>query len=242
MSQAVTFGVVLLVVAAALGGVQYYTWNITNTQVAQDRATSSSEVAGLQSSINSLQSTLAQYQQAQSSNTQQVASIQSSLQVLQGKLSSVGSQLNSTQLTGAAEQQSLSLLLQNMSATMKTLTAKVNSLTAQIPIATLVVTNDIYNSATKTFSFSVQNTQNSTVLAQISVQVTGNCGCGYSNMGFFISPVYQFAPHAISAAQYNTTLTSFNGYDTNQNPMDFSLSLVTGNNVVVSPAYTFQYP
>lgn len=239
MNKAATLGLALLLVGAFLGSALVYEWTSTNREIAQNNSALELQIAGLQSSVGFVENTLSQSQQ--NSNAQQISSIGASLQTLQAKLTSLGTQLNATEAGSSAQQQSLSQQLQNMTATVKTLSAEVKSLTARVPISTLVVVNDSYNPTTKTFTFIIDNTQNVTVLAQLNVQVYGNCGCGFSGMGFFISPVYQFNPHVTTTAQYNTTLTSFNPPQVSQQPVNFSLILVAGGNVNVSPSYTFEY-
>lgn len=78
--------------------------------------------------------------------------------------------------------------------------------------------------------------------AQLDATVSGNCGCSVSQMGFYISSVYEVRPLTNANFTYNLTLTSFSGEDQSQTPILISLYFMTGNGVTVSPSYSFQYP
>jgi hypothetical protein len=121
-------------------------------------------------------------------------------------------------------------------------TSTVTSVSA-VPEGTLVIEADSYNSSAKTFTFQVQDTQDYTVYAQLSAVVGIGTfgGCGTPNQEYFISPVYTFQPLQVTAVTFNTALITSPTCGSSLNDGQITLSFMAGNNLVVSPSYTFYY-
>jgi hypothetical protein len=176
-----------------------------------------------------------------------LASLSSQNSSLNGQVANLGGQIQGlNQQVASLQQKTVQVVtvqntIETVETTTWTTTFTVTSVTA-VPQSTLVITADHYSAANKTYYFQVQDTQNFVVYAQISASVTGDCGCAYNFMGFYISQIYQLMPLATSTLSYNLTLTSYNGGNMGQKPVDITLTLQTANNVAVSPTYTFQYP
>jgi prefoldin subunit 5 len=205
-------------------------------------------ITSLQGTVTNLQGELTQNEQAESSSAQQISSIQSSitglqdsLQVLQVKVTSVSLNLNSTQSADVVELQQISSELQGISATIQTLSAKVAALAPQVPLSTLVVVGDTYDNVSHTFQFTVQNTQNFTVYAQLSATFWGT-GCEYyNNQGSYLSQIYTFRPLSDTVTSLSMNLGSYqgSGFCGTTPVVDLTMSYIAATSTSVSQTYTF---
>jgi hypothetical protein len=112
-----------------------------------------------------------------------------------------------------------------------------------VPLSTLVVVNDTYDAAAKTFYFVVQDTQNYTVYAQLSAQI-GISGCGDNGniQSVFVSPVFTFSPLKTTTVAFNTTLiSSATTCGSSLIPGQVNLNFVIGNGLAASESYTVFY-
>jgi len=260
---------VAIVIGLAALGYGWYANSTTNSNLSSQSEELSSSISSLQATVGSLQSTitslqgsitslqgtvtnlqgeLTQNEQAESSSAQQISSIQSSiaglqssLQVLQGRVTSVSSSLNSTQSADAAELQQISSELQGISATIQALSAKVASLTPQVPLATLVVVGDTYDNASQTFQFTVQNTQNFTVYAQLSATLWGTSCTYYNGQGTYLSQVYTFSPLSNTVTTLNLNMGAYqsNQFCGHTPVVDLTMSYIAATSTSVSQMYTF---
>jgi ABC-type arginine/histidine transport system permease subunit len=163
------------------------------------------------------------------------------LQGLQGKVTSVSSSLNSTQSVDAVELQQISSELQSVSTTLQALSATVASLTPQVPLSTLVIVGDTYDNASQTFQFTVQNTENVTVYAQLSATLWGT-SCEFDNrQGSYLLQVYTFSPlsHTITTLNLNLGAYQSNQFCGHTPAVDLTMSYVAATSTSVSQAYAF---
>lgn len=191
-----TFAVALVVVVLALGSLEYYTYDTLNNQISNTKADLNAQIAGLQDTITSLrntvtslnktltslQDTVTQNRQAESTSAQQIVTLQTDLQNLQNQVSRLTLWVNSTVLTQ----------LQSITQSINAIEARLSTLFPQVPLTTLVITNDVYNSGNATFHFTVKNTQNYVVYAQLSVTLEDPCNNGF--WWYYASQIFTFTP------------------------------------------------
>jgi hypothetical protein len=191
-------------------------------------------------------SSLASISRQNTSLSQQLSGVNAQASNLNQQVSNINQEIsNLNQQVSALEQKTLmEVTMTDTVVTVETTTSLVTTTQTSIsavPQSALIIVADSYDNNTYTFTFQVENTQNYTIFAQINSQLSGDCGCGISGMGFFISQVYQLNPNSMTPVNYNLTLTSLNG-NLNQSPSLITVDMLTGSGVVVSPTYTFQYP
>ncbi len=213
----------------------------------QNSMTLSSRITELQNSLIALQTTatklenqLNRSQQAQSTQTQQISVLESNLTNVQARLASVIKEFNSNMSNNLAFQGQIYSQLQGISTALKTLTDKLNALTPQVPLSTLVVIGDSYDSTTGTFTFSVQNTLNITVYAQISAVLYGTTSLENCNSvaGSYISQVYSFLPTSVTVTQLSLASGLYNGCA--GNPItSLNMYYMVAQSTAVSMTYTF---
>lgn len=205
--------VVVFLVLLAFASYSFYSTNSALSSV-------SSQNAGLKGQIASLD-------QQESSLNQQVSNLNQQVSILQQKTVQVVTVSNT-------------IVTVETTTSVETLT--VTSVSA-VPEGTLVIGADSYNSSAKTFTFQVQDTQDYTVYAQLSAVVGIGTfgGCGTPNQEYFISPVYTFQPLQVTAVTFNTALITSPTCGSSLNDGQITLSFMAGNNLVVSPSYTFYY-
>jgi hypothetical protein len=218
-SRTFQLAAVLIITLVALGG-DIFVLQTENSQIDQNNSAVSSQITSLQGSLNALQTSIAklqtqltQSQGALSAQAQQVAAIKGSLGSVQSQLANVTNEFNSNRSSDLIFQGQIYSQLQTIDVTLKSLTDRLNALTPQVPISTLVVIGDNYSSATDTFNFKVQNMLNSTVYAQISAVLFGttsaeNCG---GVAGSYISQMYKFPPESVTVTQLSLSSGLYNG-------------------------------
>ena len=210
MNSVVVVCAALVVVALALGGLNYYTYSTLNTRLSNDKAALTSQInsdnATLFVQINSLRETvssmsteLSQVQQSESSDSGQISTLQTDLNSVNNQLTTLSNQLGTS-----------TLQLQNLTASVKSLKAKFDALFPQVPLTALVITGDTYDSATHTFTFQVENTQNITTYTQLSATIEDqSCqtfGTGYQY--YYISGIYTFEPKGTLSVPLDLELSS----------------------------------
>jgi prefoldin subunit 5 len=244
-----------IIIAVAAFGYGWYANNTTNARLSSQSAELGSSLNSLQTSVNSLQGTIsslqgsiAQSQQAQSASAQQITtmqgslqSLQGSLQSLQGKLTSLSSDLNSTKTSNSASLQQVSSQLSSINSTIQTLSKQLAGLTPQVPLSTLVIVGDTYNSATYTFQFTVHNTQTFIVYAQLSATLWGTSCTFNNNQGSYLSQVYTFNPLSNTVTTLNMTLAAYQGSEFcgHTQVVDLTMSYIAASSTSVSQTYTF---
>jgi hypothetical protein len=151
------------------------------------------------------------------------------------------------QQVSSLEQRTISTVtLTNTIVTVETTTSVTTTTKTSIsavPLSTLVVVNDTYNAAAKTFYFVVQDAQNYTVFAQLNAQIgISGCGDNGNTQSYFVSPVYTFYPLKTTTVDFNTTLiSSATTCGSSLIPGQVNLNFVIGNGLVASQSYTVFY-
>lgn len=225
-----------------------YTWYTNNEMINQidlvniALTTESTEIRslinGLQGTINSMQTSITQNQQDNSKSSQQITEIQTTLQNLETDLSSVSSQLNTVDESNSASLSQISSQLQNINSTMQTLNDKINTVFPQIPQSTLIIVENSYNNVTNTFTFVVQNTQDTLVYAQLFGQMyTRSCSTN-GLAGTYYSEIITFLPGVNTTLFLNLHHVSY-GICGNRYVNHITTNFFAAPNIVVSPTYTF---
>jgi hypothetical protein len=235
----------LVIALVALGG-NFFVLLTENSQIDQNKSALSSQITVLQDSLGALQTTvntlrnqLSLSQQAQSAQAQQVSALQGNLQDVQSQLANVIKEFNSNRSSDLAFQGQIYSQLQGISTTLQTLTGKLNALTPQVPLSTLVVIGDTYNNATNTFTLNVQNTLNLTVYAQISAVLYGTSSQDCNQVaGSYISQVLTFLPKSMTVTQLSLASGVYDGCASNP-VTSLSLSYIAAQSTEVSLTYTF---
>lgn len=219
MDRNLLWVVALMIALVALGG-NFFVLQTENTQMDQDKSVLSSQITGLQNSLDALQTTatglqnqLSKSQQVQSAQAQQISVLQSNLTDVRSQLANVIEEFNSNRSNDLAFQGQIYSQLEGISTTLQTLTDRLNVLTPQVPLSTLVVIGDSYGNATGTFTLNVQNTLNITVYAQISAVLYGTTSLENCNSvaGSYISQVYTFLPRSVTVTQLSLASGLYDG-------------------------------
>jgi len=236
----------LVIALIALGG-NFFVLETENSQVSQNNSALSSQISGLQNSINSLQSTintlqgqLSQAQKAQSSQSQQITLLKENLTTLQTGLASIITDFNSNRSSNIVFEEAIYSQLAEINNSLRTLTDRLNVLTPQVPISTLVVIKDNYSSLTYTFAINVQNTLNVTVYAQINAVLYGTTTLENCNFvaGSYVSQVYTFPPNSVTVTHLNLAGGLYNGCA--GNPVtSLQFYYMVAQDEAVSLTYTF---
>jgi hypothetical protein len=240
----VAFAVALVVVAAALGGQDYYTYTTLNTRLSNDNATLTSQIASLEGVVSRDDSTLSSQISSLggvvSANnvtlTAEIGSLRSTLAPLQSQLT----QIQQSESSNAGQIAALQTELRSVNASINAVMARLASLFPQVPLTTLVITNDTYDSATSTFTFRVQNTQTYTVIAQLSAILQDYCNNGY--WWYYTSKVYTFSPQSTLSVPMNLALSyQYPNIVASCNAIyEVSVQFVIPPSTAVSQTYNFQ--
>ena len=178
-----------------------------------------------------------------SSADQQVVSYSQQVVTLGQLLTADGQALsNLQQQVSQLEQQTLSIVTEtNTIVSVTTVTSTVTQTSiSEVPESTLIVIQDSYSNASKTFTFEVQNTQNYTVYAQISASLWGQSGTFCNGQaGTYISQVYTFSPNSVTSTVLNLTLGQYVGYCGGNPVTSLDMSYIIPQSSSVSPTYTF---
>jgi len=259
LRQAVTFAVALVVAVLALGSLEYYTYETMNNQLSDTKADLNSQITELQGTITVLQSDFHSLQIKESSLSSELNSTQLSdstfqqqtlaqLKNLSGatyflslELISLQNTVTQNQQTESASIQQIQSTLQGMNVTIHTLSTELAALTPQVPLSTLVIVGDTYDNASRTFQFTVQNTQTFTVYAQLSATFWGTSCSFYNSQGSYLSQVYTFKPVSNTVTTLNLNLGA---YQSNQfcghTPVVYlTMSYIAAASTSVSQTYTF---
>jgi uncharacterized protein YoxC len=247
LNRNLLIAVALVVAIIALGG-NFFVLYTENSTIDQNKTSLSSQITGLQNSITSLQGTintlnnqLTQEQQTQSSEAQTVAGIQSDLQGVRAQLANVVTEFNSNRTNDLAFQGQVYAQLQSISSSLTTLANRLNSLTPQIPLTTLVIVGSSYDNVTNAFTFEVKNNLNSSVFAQLSAVVEGttsNPDLCNGVAGSYISGVTSFGPLSVTPSVLSLPSITYNGCATNP-VTTVTVIYVASNSTQVSKGYSF---
>jgi hypothetical protein len=236
----------LVIAAIALGG-NFYVLFVANSQVEENRSLLSSQMSALQSSLTDLQGTasslrsqLAQLQQSQSSETQAVAASQASLLSITRQIDAVATELNDNVSNYIGFRNQVNYQLQNITIELNLLSRRLNAIVPEVPLSSLTVVGDSYNTANYTFSFRVKNNLNVTVYAQLEAELYGTGGSDCSGIaGSYVSQVYYFPPGSTVSTTLPLPAGSYGGCA--GNPItSLSAQYWASQQVRVSPQYTFQ--
>ena len=219
--------IVGIVILAGLVGYTFYTNSSSLSSLSDQNANLRQQLSGVSQQESTLGQQVSNFNQQESSLSQQVSSLNQQVSILQQKTVQVVTVSNT---------------IVTVETTTSVETSTVTSVSA-VPEGTLVIEVDSYNDSAKTFTFQVQDTQNYTVYAQLSaiVGIGTFGGCGTPNQSYFISPVYTFQPRQTTVATFNTALITSATCGSSLNYGQVVLNFVAGNNLVVSPSYTFYY-
>jgi hypothetical protein len=240
----------LILALVALGG-NFFVLYQNSSQNDQNKAAFNSQVAALQSSVtglesnvNSLQAQLSKSQTTSASQEQQIAAAQTSILGLQTQLATLIVDLNSN-ITNALAFQDMALVqLEGFNSTLTALAQRLDSIAPSVPLSTLEVVSEAYNTTSATFSIVVQNNLDVTVYAQIYAilygqvtTVTSADGCD-GTAGTYTSQLYQFPANSTTSTQLPLSQGIYDGCGISPLSsvwLDFEAS----QSVQVSHVYTF---
>lgn len=175
----------------------------------------------------------------------QNASLKQQLSAVSQQGSALGQQVSSLDQEVSALQQrtvqvvTVSNTIVTVETTTSVTTSTVTSVTA-VPEGTLVVVGDTYDNATHTFQFTVQNTQNLTVYAQLSATFWGTDCTYYNSQGSYLSQVYTFKPTSNTNTSLNLSLGSYQSNEfCGQTPVVYLTMSYVVTSMSVSQTYTF---
>ena len=144
------------------------------------------------------------YSSNQTALAQQKSAYDTQISALQGQISTIQTQLASAEQQESADSNAISSLQSSVTSIQTQLPT-----ISRVPQATLVITNDVYNSGNTTFTFTVKNTQNYTVYAQLSATVEGDTGsCPSFDVYIYASQIYNFTPRETISVPLNLALSS----------------------------------
>lgn len=175
----------------------------------------------------------------------QIVGLGYQVSAVSGQESSLSQQLSSLrQQVSTLEQRTLTVVTVSntvvyVQTTSVTTTATVTSISA-VPQSTLVIVGDTYDNASKTFQFTVQNTQTFTVYAQLSATLSGTSCTYINNQGSYLSQVYTFEPLSNTVTSLDLNLGSYQSNWCGHTPIVFlTMSYVAPTSTSVSQTYTF---
>jgi hypothetical protein len=236
----------LVVAGIALGG-NFYVLFVANYQAEENRSLLTAQISALQSSITDLQGTasslrsqLFQLQQSQSSEIQAVSASQASLLSITHQLNVVATELNDNVSNYVGFRNQVNYQLQNITNELNLLSRRLNAIVPEVPLSSLTVVGDSYNSANYTFTISVKNNLNVTVYAQLEAELYGSGGSDCSGIaGSYVSQVYYFPPGSVTSTTLPLPAGVYGGCA--GNPItSLSAQYWASQQVRVSPQYTFQ--
>jgi len=190
------------------------------------------------SSVNQQLSGLSTLSEQNANLGNQVGGLSEALSSANGQISTLNQEVSSL------AQQTLTVVTVSntivyVQTTSVSVTSTVTSISA-VPQASLVIIANTYNSANKTFTFQVQNTEGFTIYAQESASIWGQSSFGCNGQaGTFISQVYTFKPMVVTTVQLNLALGSYAGFCGGNPVTSIDLNLVIPQSTPVSPTYTF---
>ena len=235
----------IVIALVALGG-NFFVMYQDSSSIDQNKvsltnqiATLQSSISGLQSTVNSLKSQLSQSQATVTSQDQQIAAAQTSLQGFQVQLATLLSDLNSNTTNDHAFQAIILSQLRTINSSLTTLTQRLDAITPSVPLSTLVIVSETYNSTSATFYFTVRNNLDVTVYAQVNALLygQGSYPCD-GDAGYYTSQLYQFPSNSTTLTQLVLSKGVYNGCGTS--PIDFVwLDYLASQSVQVSQEYTY---
>ena len=241
----------LAILAVALAGIalggNFYVLFTANYQLEQDRSLLTVQISALQASISDLQakvgtlrSQVSQMQQSQTTEAQAVAASEASLQNITRQLKAVSAELDGNVSNYLGFRGQVNFQLQNITNSLNAVNRRLNAIVPQVPLSSLVVVGDSYNSANYTYTFKVKNNLNVTVYAQLESQLYGTGGSDCSGLaGSFVSQVYIFPAGAVTTTKIPLASSVWGGCA--GNPISsLSVQYWASQQVRVSPQYTFQ--
>jgi hypothetical protein len=200
----------LVIALVALGG-NFFVLQSENSRMDQNNSVLSSQIKGLQDSLDSLQTAVNTLGSQLSAQAKQASVLQSNLTDVKSQLANVIKEFNSNRSEDLAFQGWVYYQLRVINTTLQTLNESLFAL--QIPLSTLVVISDSYSDATNTFTLNVQNTLNITVYAQINAVMVGTTSEETCDgvAGSYISQVYTFSPMSVTVTQLSLASGLYNG-------------------------------
>ena len=227
----ITTVIVGIIIVAGIASYAFYSDNNALTSLSQQNSNLNQQLVGLNQQNTNLVQQLSSLSQQNSNLNQQVGNL--------------NEQLNGvSQAVSTLEQRTVQVVtITDMVVSVETttsVTTTTQTSISQVPTSSLIVVSDSYSNTTKTFTFNVQNTQNYTVLAQLSASLWGatNFGCN-GQVGTFISQVYTFTPGETTTTQLNLALGTYAGFCGGQPLSSIQMNFVIPQSTPVSPTYSF---
>jgi hypothetical protein len=241
----VTAALILSIVA--LGG-NFFVIYQSYSQIGQNKTAVDNQITSLQSALTALESNVntleAQTQSTSAAQAQQIAAAQTDIHQLQVQLASIVVDVNSNITNDLAFQDMALVQLQTFNTTLTALTQRLDAIAPSVPLSTLEIVSETYNTTSATFNITVKNNLDITVYAQISAilygqvtSVTSADGCD-GTAGTYTSQLYQFPANSTTLTQLPLSQGIYNGCGTsplNSVWLDYEAS----QSVQVSHVYTF---
>ncbi|HME18993.1 MAG TPA: hypothetical protein VKF15_04585 [Nitrososphaerales archaeon] len=156
------------------------------------------------------------------------------------QLNAVETELNGNVSNYLGFRNQVNYQLQNITNAINALTRRVNAIVPQVPLSSLTVVGDSYNSGNHTFIVNVKNNLNVTVYAQLEAELYGTGGADCSGIaGSYVSQVYYLPPGSVVSTTLPLSAGVYVGCA--GNPItSTSVQYWASQQVRVSAPYTFQ--
>ena len=239
-SLALVLATILIIVTV---GFAYY-YSITSTTLSDLQQ----QVSLLSQQVKEYGTLRASLQSLQTREQTMISQLQSIQSRLQSNYEQLQAQLQSSRALSegqASQIQQLKSGLDDVQSQLRSLQTKYSSLQPQMPLTTLVITGNSYDSAGGAESFIVQNTFSGSVYAQLQVSVRCNrVGgiplCETTPMGSYTSNVVQFNPSSTTVVSFKLSEIHWI-YTDHIEPSNLEVYLIAAR-TPVSQTYVFQFP
>ena len=234
----------LVIVGAVAYGI--YSTNSGLSALSEQNTSLKGQIASLNQQVSSVNQQVSTINEHESSLSEQNSNLASQIAGLNQQNVGLNQQLsNLQQQVSTLEQRTLTVVTVSntvvyVQTTSVTTTATVTSISA-VPQSTLLIIGDTYDNTSQTFQFTVQNTQNFTVYAQLSATLWGTSCMYYNQQGSYLSQVYTFKPLSNTVTTLDLNLGSYqsNGLCGHTAIVYFTMSYVAAASTQVSQTYTF---
>lgn len=217
--------IVGIIIVAGLVGYTFYTNSSSLSSLSNQNVNLKQQLSGVSQQASTLGQQVSNLNQQESSLNQQISTLNQQVSILQQKTIQVVTIVDTVEI---------------VETTTSTTTSTVTSVSA-VPQSTLVIVGNTYDNASQTFQFTVQNTQNFTVYAQLSATFWGTSCSFYNSQGSYLSQVYTFKPLSKTVTTLNLNLGAYqsNQFCGHTPVVDLTMSYIAATSTSVSQTYTF---
>ncbi|MFC1754090.1 hypothetical protein ACFL96_11985 [Thermoproteota archaeon] len=230
--------IIPIVIGVLALGFTIFTYISLSSQVSTIDENLTFDLEDVQGLTSSLQRTITTLQDQITINQQNGSAASQQIDLIQTKLFNVSSQLNTSEIINSDNIQQISSQLQDISEMIQVLSEKVDAFNPQLPNSTLVIVENNYDSFTNTFTFEVENTQNTLMYVQLVGKIY-SYNCTLDGLaGTFYSEIYVFKPGENTITTLDLRLGT---YFTCAVPSinHLTVNFIVAPDIAVSPTYTF---